>query len=138
MIEIWTEFGGFKATNQRIADQVWTIAKNGWFSDLEILEIHQQIYRQTHQRTPTAVTETINTGKPETSNQTVHDNDPCAANTQTQTLAQDEETNVDTIKRIMSEKKTTLPSLRNKDWRTVKFEAEKVNDLLINIPTSRS
>ena len=36
----------------------------------------------------------------------------------------------------MSEKKTTLPSLRNQDWRTIKFETEKVNDLLTNIPTN--
>ena len=32
------------------------------------------------------------------------------------------------IKRIMPEKKTTLPSLRNQDWKTVKSETEKVND----------
>ena len=36
----------------------------------------------------------------------------------------------------MSEKKTTLPSLRNQDWRTVKSETETVNDLLSNIPTN--
>ena len=34
----------------------------------------------------------------------------------------------------MSEKKTTLPSLRNEHWRIVKSETEKVNDLLTNIP----
>ena len=63
MIEIWTEFVRFKMTNQRLTDQVRTITKNGWFSDLEILEIHQQIYRQTHQQTPNTVTETLNTRK---------------------------------------------------------------------------
>ena len=36
----------------------------------------------------------------------------------------------------MSEKKPTLHSFRNQDWRTVKFETEKVNDLLTNIPTN--
>ena len=80
MIEIWTEFGWFKITNQRFADQVRTIKKNGWFSNLEILEIHQQIYRQTHQQTLNTVTETLNTGKPETPNQTLHDNDPYTTN----------------------------------------------------------
>ena len=35
----------------------------------------------------------------------------------------------------MSEKKTTLSSLRNQDWRTVKSETEKVNALLTNVPT---
>ena len=71
MIEIWPEFSKFRATNQRLADQVRSITKNGWFSDLETLEIHQQIYRHTHQQTPNTVTETINTGKPEIPNQTL-------------------------------------------------------------------
>ena len=31
------------------------------------------------------------------------------------------------IKKIMTEKKTTLPSLRNQDWKNVKVEIEKVN-----------
>ena len=43
MIEIWTEFGRFKAINQTLANQVRKIIKNDWFSDVEILEIHQQI-----------------------------------------------------------------------------------------------
>ena len=52
------------------------------------------------------MTETLNTGKPETPTQTLHDNDQYTGNTQTQTLTQEEKTKVDTIKRIMSEKKT--------------------------------
>ena len=40
MIETWTEFSRSKATKQRFADQVRTIRKNGWYSDIEILEIH--------------------------------------------------------------------------------------------------
>ena len=44
--------------------------------------------------------------------------------------------NIDTIRRIISEKKTTLPSLKNQVWRTVKSETEKVNDLFTNIPTN--
>ena len=58
MIEIWTKFGRFKATNRRLADQVRIITKNGWFLDLEILKIHQEIYRQIHQQTPTTLTDT--------------------------------------------------------------------------------
>ena len=38
--------------------------------------------------------------------------------------------------RELSEKKTTLLSHRNQDWKTVKAETEKVNDLLRNIPTN--
>ena len=88
MIEIWTEFGRLKATNQRLADQVKTIKKYGWLSGFEILEINQQIHRQT--QTPNTVTETINTEKPETPNQTLHDNDRYTAKTQTQILIQEE------------------------------------------------
>ena len=40
------------------------------------------------------------------------------------------------MKRIMSEKKTALPSLRNQDWKTVKAETEKINDILSNISTN--
>ena len=36
----------------------------------------------------------------------------------------------------MSEKKTTLPFLRDQEWKTVKSETEKVNDLLTYIPTN--
>ena len=76
MIETWTKFGKFKAANQMLR-------KNGWLSDLEILEIHQQIYRKTYQQTSNIVTETPNTKNPETPNQTLHDNNPSTANTQT-------------------------------------------------------
>ena len=43
MIEIWKECASFQTTSQRLADQVRKIIKKGWFSDLEILEIHKKI-----------------------------------------------------------------------------------------------
>ena len=46
MIEIWQECASFQTTSQRVADQVRTIIKKGWFSDLEILEIHQKTQKQ--------------------------------------------------------------------------------------------
>ena len=56
MIEIWQEYAKFQTTSQRLADQVRTIIKKGWFSDLELLEIHKKkhqnktmIQYQTHQ-----------------------------------------------------------------------------------------
>ena len=52
MREIWSEFSRFKVTNQRFTDKVRKITKTGWFSDLDILEIHPQIYWKTHQQTP--------------------------------------------------------------------------------------
>ena len=41
--------------------------------------------------------------------------------------------NEEIIKGILSEKKTTLPSLRNHDWKTVLAETENINKLLIHI-----
>ena len=46
MIEIWPECANFQITSQRLADQVKTIIKKGWFPDLEILEIHQKTQKQ--------------------------------------------------------------------------------------------
>ena len=43
MIEIWQECTSFLAISQSLTDQVRTIKKKSWFSDLEILEIHQKI-----------------------------------------------------------------------------------------------
>ena len=45
MIEIWQECANFQTTSQRLADHVNTIIKKDWFSDLEILEIHQKTYK---------------------------------------------------------------------------------------------
>ena len=46
MIEIWQEYSNFQTISQRLADQVRTITKNGWFSDLKIIEIQQKINDQ--------------------------------------------------------------------------------------------
>ena len=40
------------------------------------------------------------------------------------------------MKRIISERKTTLLSLSNQDLKTVKVETEKINELLIHISTN--
>ena len=42
MIEIWQECANFQTIHRRLADQVITIIKKSWFSDLEILEIYQK------------------------------------------------------------------------------------------------
>ena len=39
---------------------------------------------------------------------------------------QEDKMNVELIKKIMTEKKTTLPSLRNQDGKKVKVETKKV------------
>ena len=52
MIEIWQECTTFHTTSQRLADQVRTITKKGWFSDLELLEIHQKTLKQNYNPVP--------------------------------------------------------------------------------------
>ena len=47
------------------------------------------------------------------------------SNLKKQTLTQKEKINVEIMKKIISEKKATLPSLRNQDWKTAKAETEK-------------
>ena len=46
MIEITKGCTRFPIINQRLADQVMTITKNGWLSDFELLEILQQIKKE--------------------------------------------------------------------------------------------
>ena len=52
MIEIWQERSTFHTTSLRLADQVRTITKKGWFSDLELLEIHQETLKQNYNTVP--------------------------------------------------------------------------------------
>ena len=40
-------------------------------------------------------------------------------------LTQEDKVNVEIVKKIMSEKKTTLPLLRNQDWTKAKVKTEK-------------
>ena len=50
MTYILEECSRFKATNQRLADQARTMIKKAWISDLEALEIHQQINWESRQQ----------------------------------------------------------------------------------------
>ena len=51
-MEIWQERSTFQTTSQRLADQVRTIMKKGWFADLELLEIHQKTEKQNYDKVP--------------------------------------------------------------------------------------
>ena len=59
MMEIWQELSNCQPTCQRLADQVRTIMK-GWFSELEIIEIHQKINDQERRNTTFPDTSNIN------------------------------------------------------------------------------
>ena len=54
----------------------------------------------------------------------------------TQTLSQEQPTNLENLKRIMNSAKTTLLSLRNIKWRTLKTETNKINQIQPYISTN--
>ena len=90
--------------------------------------MHQQINRETCQLDPNTRTEPVNTEKQEQIIQTqplCNSNQNITYPNTEQTLTQEEKINVVTIKRMMSGWKTTLPSLRNQDWKKSKNEKNK-------------
>ena len=52
IIEIWEECAKFQKTSLRLADHVRTIIKKGWFSDLELLVIHQKTHKLNYNTVP--------------------------------------------------------------------------------------
>ena len=63
MMEIWQELSNFHSTSQRLADQVRTIMKKGWFTELVIIEIHQKINDQERSNNTLPGTSNINKQK---------------------------------------------------------------------------
>ena len=51
-------------------------------------------------------------------------------------LSQEEKINLENIKRIMISEKTNLPSLIKIEWRTLRRETNKINQILHNISTN--
>ena len=47
-----------------------------------------------------------------------------------ETLSQEQKINLENVKRIMSSEKTTLPSLKNIEWKTLKIETNLINHIL--------
>ena len=43
---------------------------------------------------------------------------------------------IENLKKIIYEKKTRLPSIRNQNWKTVKAESENIKELLTHISTN--
>ena len=141
MIEIWQECAKFQTTSQRLVDQVRTIIKKGWFSDLELLEIHQKTNKQNCNTVPDTSCgikqKQSNEKEPQTS---ANENTPAPKDTlpsgQEETLSQEQNINRDNINRIISSEKTILPSLRKTEWKTLKIETDKINHILPYIPTN--
>ena len=143
MFEIWKECSTFQTTSQRLADQVRTITKKDWFSDPELLEIHQKTLKQYYNAvpdTPSGVKQKqSNEKEPKTSanENTTLPNDT-QSNNQEEMLSQEQKVNLENVKRIMNSEKTILTSLRNIEWKTLKIETNKINHILPNIPTNNT
>ena len=107
MIEIWQECASFQTTSQKFADQVRTIIKKGWLSDLEIQEIHQKTHKSdtlsgTNQKQPYRNELPFSEKENATLPNNVQPSNP------KETLTQEQ-------KRIWNSEKTNLPSLKNID-----------------------
>ena len=111
------------------------------FSDLELLEIHQKTLKQNLNTVP----DTPSDVKQEQSNKkelqtsanenTTLPNDALPKN-QDETQSQEQNINLENVKRIMNIEKTILPSLINIEWKTLKLETNKINHSLPYIPTN--
>ena len=143
MIEIWQECARFQ-TSQRLDDQVRTIIKKGWFSDFEILEIHQKMNNEQDSNTAPDTSSINNENQPNRNQSPILENgnttppNNAQPNNPKQPLTQEQKVNIENLKRIMGSEKTTLPSLRNKEWKTVKKEMNKINQLLPYISTNHN
>ena len=135
MIEILQEYACFQTTSQRLADEVRTILRKGWFSDLEIIEIHQKINYQLGSNAVSGTTRVVKLKQPKRKELPSLENGKATLPNNAQpsnpkeTLSQELKVNQQHLKRIKHSEKTTLASLRNIEWRTVKTETNKINQV---------
>ena len=106
-MEIWQEGSTFQTTSQKLADQVRMM---GWFSDLELLEIHQKTLKQNYNTvpdTPGGVKQKqSNKKEPQTStNKNATLPNDTLPNNQEETLSQEQKANLENVKRIMNSEK---------------------------------
>ena len=127
---------------QQLADQVRIIIKKSWFSDLDIQQIHQKINNEQDSNTAPN-TSGINNEKqpyrnepPLSENGSITQPNSAQPNKQELTITKEPKINLENLKRIMSCEKITLPSLRIIEWRTVKTETNKLNQVLPYISTN--
>ena len=90
-------------------------------------EIHYLTYQISTNKQPIQNEPTSENGNPTQQNTTQQNN---------LKLTQEQKLIFKNLKRILNREKTTLPSLRNIEWRIVKEETNKVNQVLTYIPTN--
>ena len=121
MIEIWQECSNLQLTSQRLADQVRTIIKKGWFSDTEIIEIHQKINNQQGNNTVPG-TSNINKQKQPNQNEppTSENGNPTQPNRPEKTVSQEQKLNLEKLKRIMNSEKNNLTIINKQNREQLK------------------
>ena len=104
MMGIWQKHSNFQTTSQRLADQLRTIIKKGWFSDLEILKIYQKINDQQGSNNTLPGTSNINRQTQPNRNEprTSENGNPTQPNTAKQnnpeqTLSQEQKLNLENL-----------------------------------------
>ena len=108
--------------------------KKGWFSDLEILDIHQK----TNTQDDITVLDISRVVKQNQSNRNElpssrNKNAALPNNAQPSNpkeTSQEQKINLENVKKMMNSGKTTLTSLRNIEWGTLKRETNKMNKVL--------
>ena len=125
MIEIRAEWARFN-TSKIYADKARLILKKGLFSGPQVLEIFEQVNRKENQWDSSTWIEIVYTEKQESPNWIEMQNNENRNTTDFSTtkhmLTEKDTITIELLKKIMIEKKTTLPFLRNQ---TEKFKAEK-------------
>ena len=109
----------FRTTSQRLVDQVRTIIKKSWASDLELLEIHLKTHTENYNTVPDkscgVKQKQSNEKELQTSaNETTTLPNDTQRSKQEETLSQEQKINLENVKRTMGSRKTSLPSLRNR------------------------
>ena len=112
------------------------------FSDLEIKWIHQKINNEQDSNTISDKT-SINEQKqpdrnepPTSENRNTTQLNNTQPNNLEQTLTQEQNVSLENLKGIMNGEKTNLLSLRNIEWRTIKTETKKINQVLPYVSTN--
>ena len=108
----------------KVADQVRTIIKKGWFSDLDIQEIHQKTHKQNYNMVPDT-SSVVKQNQPNENELPTSENENTTSSNNAQpskhkeTQSWEQKINLENVKRIMNREKTNLKEHRmenSKDW----------------------
>ena len=119
MIEVWKKCASFQTTSQKLADQVRTIIRKCWFSDLEILEIHQKINNEQNSNLVPNTSRINKQKQPNRNELPISENENATQpNNLEQTLTQEQKINLEILKGNMNgEKKHRMKNSQDEnEW----------------------